>query len=157
MNEIMTTTIITIDDAEPYEIVDGKVWQRGKPVTHSVNNGYLQACIRLKTGLTASFPVHRIVAAKHYGCPLRGDRVNLVDHINRDTLDNRPENLRLVSASENTRRAHDWKYSDDTDTHKKCRQCKEIKPRFEFHRDAGKRDGLKLKCKECTKVNHANN
>ena len=87
MNEIMTTTNITIDDAEPYEIVDGKVWQRGKQVAHSINNGY----------------------------------------------------------------------SDDTDTHKKCRQCKEIKPRFEFHKDAGKRDGLKLKCRECTKVNHANN
>lgn len=153
----MTTKTILIDDVEPYEFIDGFIHQNGEKVAHSVNGGYLQACITLKTGVTATISVHRLVAAKEYGCPLRGDRQFQVDHINSVKQDNRPENLRLVSASENTRRAHDWKYSDDTDTHKKCRQCSEVKPRFEFHKDAGKRDGLKLKCKSCTKEYHANN
>ena len=60
-------------------------------VTTTVNTGYYQT----RVGDTRRL-AHRLVWALHYGDPARSQ----VDHINRDRRDNRIENLRLATASE---------------------------------------------------------
>lgn len=51
------------------------------------------------TGKLKSFGVHRVVAAWHMGCVPDG---MVVDHINNDSLDNRLENLQIITQAENT-------------------------------------------------------
>ena len=53
---------------------------------------YARRCIRSKR-LTANLSLHRLIAGAKAG--------QVVDHINRNTLDNRRENLRIVTSSQN--------------------------------------------------------
>jgi hypothetical protein len=62
------------------------------------NNGYLRVNL-YKDGKTKKFLLHRLIAL-HF-IPNPGNKP-LVDHINRDILDNRIENLRFASYSENS-------------------------------------------------------
>ena len=58
-----------------------------------INDKYIRTWIQGRPYL-----VHRIIWAMHYG-----DTTQAIDHINGDTFDNRIENLRTVTHSENTR------------------------------------------------------
>lgn len=40
-------------------------------------------------------------------------------------------------------------YKDNTDTHKRCSICKELKPRSEFHKESSRKDGITGYCKPC--------
>lgn len=66
-----------------------------KPFTN--NNGYSLVSLS-KDGKMKHFQVHRLVATEFIDNP---DDKPQVDHINRNRLDNRVENLRWASASEN--------------------------------------------------------
>lgn len=61
--------------------------------------GYEYECIRLKTdiGYTKSYSIHRLVAQAFIP---NTDNKPTVDHINRDRLDNRVENLRWATYGE---------------------------------------------------------
>lgn len=77
-----------------FTYIDGKLFRNNKEVGWQQKNGYRMLSYRNKKYLT-----HRVIWYLHYGkWPAHN-----IDHINRDRLDNRIENLRDVSQSINTR------------------------------------------------------
>ena len=76
---------VKVDDTD-YELLSSFKWYK----THK---GY--AVRNIRKGDSGPLKMHRMVMA--------ADKGQIVDHINRDKLDNRRDNLRFVSASESTR------------------------------------------------------
>lgn len=74
--------------------------------------GYLQVQINKKI-----YKVHRIIYIMHYG-KIPKDLV--IDHINRDKLDNKIENLRAITQAENTFNSNAKGYSWDKEKKKWC-------------------------------------
>ena len=70
-------------------------------MTHQLRGkkGYEYACVRLRTdmGVTKTYSIHRLVAQAFIPNP---ENKPTVDHINRDRLDNRVENLRWATHEE---------------------------------------------------------
>lgn len=70
-------------------------------MTHQLRGkkGYEYACVRLRTdiGVTKTYSIHRLVAQAFIPNP---ENKPTVDHINRDRLDNRVENLRWATYTE---------------------------------------------------------
>lgn len=77
-------------------VIDGRSGTRTRSFGTD-SNGYRARMINRKLAL-----VHRLISIAFHGPPLRGHHV---DHINGDKADNRPENLRWVSHSQNLRAA----------------------------------------------------
>ena len=75
---------ILIDD-DKLDIVSPYKWH--------VYKGYAEASTKIN-GRVTTIRMHRLVMGL-------GHKVGIVDHINRNTLDNRVQNLRVVSAQEN--------------------------------------------------------
>jgi hypothetical protein len=64
-----------------------------------VRNGYLNVAITDSVGKQKTFQVHHICYYMHYGI----EPLQIVDHIDQDRLNNRPDNFQLVSATVNQR------------------------------------------------------
>lgn len=80
---------------------DGKIWscRQHKFMKTKVNNkGYEQITLTAADHVPIRYLVHRLVAEVY--CPKREDS-KIVDHINGNKTDNRAENLRWVTNSEN--------------------------------------------------------
>lgn len=65
-----------------------------------VRGGYLTVCL-YKTGVPYVQWIHHIVA-DNFICGKKKINTDVIDHINRDRLDNRASNLRIISRSENS-------------------------------------------------------
>ncbi len=85
-----------------FDYVDGKLLRDGKASGGPTSNGYHRVSVKGK-----SYRSHRLVYLYHHGyIP------EFVDHINRDRMDNRIENLRECTRSQNNRNATKMKGTD---------------------------------------------
>jgi hypothetical protein len=92
MKEIkLTKGMVTIVDDDDYKWLSKFKW-----FSHKARHSYYASRSVLKNGKTTTIDMHReILGLQH-----RDGKIS--DHINRNGLDNRKENLRIVSMSENT-------------------------------------------------------
>lgn len=115
---------------------DGRVYNTitGRFVGTLRSNGYMQVSLSFN-GVTTNKGIHQIVAEAFCEKPNTDDYLE-VDHINRDPLDNRAENLRWVSRSEN---AKNKDYSNNGGAHR-CYPviCEETGERFSSMYEAAK-------------------
>jgi len=88
-----------IDNNPEYEVSNaGSVRRNGRVLKPGSNGvGYLMICL-WKNGIQTAKTIHRLVASAFIPNP---DGKNEVDHINRIKTDNRVENLRWATRSEN--------------------------------------------------------
>lgn len=86
----------TVDD-EDFERVNALVWHA---ITGKAGNFYARHTFPRMNGIRKSIYLHRFVLN------IEDDDVRKVDHKNGDGLDNRSENLRIVSNRENCRNKH---------------------------------------------------
>lgn len=83
-----------------YDPTTGFVLRGGEPVRAHIAAGYWRTCIRnVELGASCLLTLHRLAWFLHTGSFHAGD----IDHINHDRLDNRIENLRATTRSQNAR------------------------------------------------------
>ncbi|KKK92831.1 hypothetical protein LCGC14_2699000 [marine sediment metagenome] len=127
-----------------------RLWRRGnlevsnRPEgTGTIGQGYLNFTINGRR-----ISEHRLVVERFLGRRLSPKEY--IHHINGDTLDNRIENLRIVTAK--THRSHHnylgyYTFRGSSATHRYCPRCKTIKPNSDFSkRNERRRAGY---CKVC--------
>lgn len=88
---------------------------------------------------------HVVVWAKHFGTPPKGSQVH---HKNGDKLDNRIQNLELVSPLQHKREHSGCKLVKGV-WWKPCPTCQEFKPVSEYYQ---RPDGLCYQCKVCFRL-----
>lgn len=70
---------------------------------YKTEKGYLRLSITSDSGKATQWRVHRLVALTYIDCNLNSDKV--INHINGIKIDNRVENLEIVTSRENTHHA----------------------------------------------------
>lgn len=97
MKEIeLTQGQIALIDDQDYDYLNQWKWYAQWALSN--NSYYAQRSIRIELKRTLQF-MHRVILERKIGRELyKGEQV---DHINHDTLDNRRENLRLATRSQN--------------------------------------------------------
>ena len=106
--------LVTIIDAEDLKIVSPYKW-------------FATSCSRCSTAYAArkhcgkTVLLHRVILGAHYGIE--------VDHRNQDGLDNRRENLRLCTRSENNRNTRKRKEKGDSSKYKGVRKHNQGRPK----------------------------
>ena len=95
--------------------------------------------------------IHRLVACAFLGLDLSDTSVQ-VHHKDEDKLNNRVDNLEIKTKSERSLTHYDYKYVNDSPTHKQCRTCNELKPISEYTAQKEARDGLVSQCRACIRA-----
>lgn len=97
----------------------------GKILKYGIkSNGYYCTCL-YKNGKRKDFSVHRLYAKAYIPNPLNKP---FIDHINRIRTDNRLENLRWVTRSENSRNTKKWGYIIKVQRHNRYQAQWQAKP-----------------------------
>lgn len=114
-------------------------------------NGYCVVRLYKINRTRKYYQIHRLVMAAYDDLDLN-DTQTVVHHINGDSLDNRLENLQIISDYEhrchhNPMRAKG--YGINTETHKVCTKCEVLKLRSGFSVSRNCPDGLQNWCKSC--------
>ena len=109
---------------------------------HITSDGYLLRWVDGKFILD-----HRLVMQKNLGRELL--ETEHIHHLNGDRMDNRVENLQIVTNSEHHAIHHRDKRN--TETHKACPKCNQVLLRSEFHKNKSRPDGCRIRCKTCTR------
>ena len=84
---------IHLDNIDDVAIIDREDYEKVKNYRWSYSNGYFR-CHIIKDWKSFNTGLHRVIMDLY-------DNKFVVDHINRNTLDNRKENLRIVTKSQN--------------------------------------------------------
>jgi hypothetical protein len=76
-------------------------WEKEKILKQGKTKfGYPQICLTIK--LKKTYPIHKLVAIVFLNNKTDGTQKIVIDHINNNKLDNRLENLQLISQRENS-------------------------------------------------------
>ena len=133
---------------------DGSVQNiHGKILKQNLQNNYHRVTLTADDGSVKTLSVHRIIANLYHGLAL--DNHNLEpDHKDNNKLNNHKDNIEIVTKSENCRRRSGRPPNSniDTQTHKQCSKCFELKPKTGFKPQKGSIDGLGSWCHDCTKA-----
>jgi len=76
---------VTIVDSDDFEMLNKRPW-------HLNANGYVRGAVK-KDGKSTTIPIHRVI--------MNAQKGQEIDHKNNDKLDNRKENLRFCTRSQN--------------------------------------------------------
>ncbi len=132
---------------------DGRVWsyisKRFLKLRISLN-GHYRVGLR-KNGIQNGYLVHRLVVAVWGDLDLN-DTQSVIHHLNGNPLDNRLDNLWIMNRSEHLayhNRINAKGYKQNTDIHKLCTCCGELKLRSEFNVLRNNPDGLQSWCRLC--------
>ena len=124
---------------------DNPLWKGGKKIS---KNGYMQIRIRGKV-----YYEHRIVMEKFLGRKLKNNET--VHHINSNKLDNKIENLRLISNQSMHMKNHTGIPYKKVNNNKQrqCYQCKNILllNEINFYKQSKRMYGFSYICRECNK------
>lgn len=114
-NDFVLITVMRGGNAHSFAKVDARFAEAvNRRCWHLHKKGYAYASTRGKrtrrrpNGVRICIYMHRLVWELHHGCVLTSDQT--IDHINKNKIDNRIENLQECSGGDNTRLAH-WRAS----------------------------------------------
>jgi HNH endonuclease len=110
--------------------------------------GWMQRDYQMATVDGRPAYVHRQIMERHLGRALKPFPDEIVHHVNGDKLDNRIENLALISQSEHASMRRNGRLLDEEG--KECSRCGEYKIFAEYHMDTQKGRRLrKPHCRAC--------
>jgi len=128
-------------------------WKRhGNPLTKLNGNGYTDGHgYKMRSINGQEVREQRFIMEQHLERQLSADEI--VHHINENKLDNRIENLGILTRSEHAKLHHEKGFklhpATKTNTHRWCGACKEVKPVEEFQICTRNRSGVQSQCKKC--------